>query len=64
MSRTLIALLLIGCLAGCGMRGSLVLPPPPAPPPLLDSIGWTAQPALATPTGEADVSTDRKSSPQ
>jgi predicted small lipoprotein YifL len=66
MSRILPALLLIGCLAGCGMRGALVLPPPPAPPPLLDSIGRTSQPAPApaAPVGETDVSMDRESSPQ
>ena len=74
MSRIVVACLTF-CLAGCGLKGQLVLPPGPPPATLLDSLrsspapGTPAQP----PSGEADVSTiepkagtstDPKTSPQ
>ena len=51
MSR-IVAVLLPLCLAGCGLKGPLVLPPGPPPPPILDS--------LKSPTPPTDVSTDQK----
>ena len=51
MSR-IVAVLLTLCLAGCGLKGPLVLPPGPAPAPVLDSLKWPSPPS--------DVSTDQK----
>jgi hypothetical protein len=59
------AVLLTLCLAGCGLKGALVLPPGPAPAPLFGNPkpapapAKTTEPATAE-NGEADVSTDKK----
>ncbi|MBK8890051.1 MAG: lipoprotein [Dechloromonas sp.] len=61
MSR-IVALLLTVCVAGCGQRGPLVLPPGPPPAPLLDRLVAPSPPATPIqPAGnEADGSTDKK----
>ena len=61
MSRLTVVILTL-CLAGCGMRGSLVLPPGPAPEPLFGNpkpapAPTKPSPATEKPGGEADVST-------
>jgi len=66
MSRIAVALLTL-CLAACGMRGSLVLPPGPAPAPLLDKLKPATspqEPAKAAVSNGNDVSTDQKTSIQ
>ena len=67
MSR-IAAVILTLCLAGCGMKGALVLPPGPAPEPLFGNPKPAPAPPAKSPaketaetTGnEADVSTDNK----
>jgi predicted small lipoprotein YifL len=64
MSR-IAAVILTLCLAGCGMKGALVLPPGPAPEPLFGNpkpapAPPTKSPANETAGNEADVSTDKK----
>ena len=63
MSR-LTAVILTLCLAGCGMKGSLVLPPGPAREPLFGNPkpaplkpSPQASPTAEAPGGDADVST-------
>ncbi len=59
------AVLLTLCLAACGMRGPLVLPPGPPPEPLFDSLRSPPAPAPAPSTsGAGDVSTDPKTRTQ
>lgn len=64
MSR-ITAVLLTLCLASCGLKGSLVLPPGPAPAALLGIPKPAPAPAKTTRPAEAeiggtDVSTDKK----
>ncbi len=61
MSRIVAALLTL-CLAACGMRGPLEMPPGPPPEPLFGN----PKPAPATKAAPAaeDVSTDQKTSTQ
>ena len=64
MSR-LTAVILTLCLAGCGMKGSLVLPPGPAPAPLFGNPQPAPAPSKTPPPAETassgtDVSTDQK----
>ena len=65
MSRILAALQTL-CLAACGMRGPLVMPPGPAPEPLFGNP--KPAPAKVPETKDApttnNVSTDPKNSPE
>lgn len=51
MSRIVAALVTL-CLAGCGLKGPLVLPPGPAPAPILDSLKSSGP--------SSDANTDQK----
>ena len=64
MSRITVVILTL-CLAGCGMKGALVLPPGPAPEPLFGNpkpapAPTKTNPPAATSETAADVSTDQK----
>ena len=59
MSRIAAACLTL-CLAGCGLKGQLVLPPGPPPPPLLDRLITPPATPAQPPSVEPDVSTEQK----